>query len=265
MRMVRLALVQCDSVPLDVDGNVERGRSWIARAAAEGADLVVFPEMFTSGYDLGSLPDNLDQVAEALDGPTIRTLGATAREHRVNVIAPVPTRTSIPGVFENTAVILDRAGEVAGTYAKSHLFEGERGLFRPGSEFPVFTLDFGRVGLMICYDAGFPEVARQLAFGGAELLVAPAAFRSHDKYMWDIYFGSRALENACFVAATNRVGTDGGVTFFGNNQLRAPDGSVTIDGPIGIEDMQLADIDLDEVAKARQVIPYLRDIRRYTY
>ena len=119
--------------------------------------------------------------------------------------------------------------------------------FRAGDEFPVFETDLGKLGIMICYDAGFPEVARHLALQGAELIVAPCAFRKADKQMWDIYFKARALENALFVAATNRVGHEGDLHLFGSAVVSNPAGFLLAESPEDRENMLVADIDLEEV------------------
>jgi predicted amidohydrolase len=265
MRPVTIAMSQFESQVLDVEANLERARQIIQTAAAGGADLVIFPELFTIGYNMSIVGRHLPSLAEHSDGPTVSFLGECARKNSVNVVAPFAMRSAVPGVIENSAAVIDRFGECVGTYSKTHLWSTEREFFRAGTTYPTFKLDFGDIGVMICYDAGFPEVSRQLAFRGAELLVAPAAFAMRDKYMWDIYFRTRALENTCFVAGVNRVGHEGDLHMFGNNQLISPNSSVVAQGPVDADDVQIATIDLSEVAQARDSVPYLRDVKHYEY
>ena len=112
-------------------------------------------------------------------------------------------KSKIPGLLYNGLIVISRDGQLMGTYNKTHLWAGERFWFRAGDRYPVFDMDFGKVGLMICYDGGFPEVSRILALSGAELILCPSAFPIRDKDMWDVYFASRSLENCCFVAGIN--------------------------------------------------------------
>ena len=171
----------------------------------------------------------------------------------------------MPGVVYNAAVLLSGDGEVLGSFSKVHLILSERLYFRAGDEYPVFETDFGKIGLMICYDSGFPEVARILALQGAEIVFAPCAFRKADKHMWDIYFKARALENTFFVAATNRVGHEGDLHLFGSAVVSNPAGVLIAESPEDQENLLVVDVDLDEVRTRRARIPFLRDRRPELY
>lgn len=265
MKKVKIALVQFESILLDIKSNVEKGLGFAREAAKQGADLLVFPELFTTGYNTDLIGNQFYDSAEGLDGQTINTFCQAAKKYRLNIVAPIVLRQKMPGVIYNSAVVISREGVVLGVYNKTHLWAGERFYFKAGEEYPVFSMDFGRVGIMICYDGGFPEVARILALQGAELILCPSAFPIWDKDMWDIYFKSRALENACFVAGINRVGKEDKLHLFGNNKLANPRGKLILDAAMDVEEMQFVEIDLDDVPEFRKSVPYLKDRRIQTY
>ena len=179
---------------------------------------------------------------------------------------PYCTQSEIPGLLYNGLIVISRNGQLMGTYNKTHLWAGERFWFRAGDRYPVFHMDFGTVGLMICYDGGFPEVSRILALSGAELILCPSAFPIRDKDMWDTYFGSRSLENCCFVAGINRVGTEDDCYMFGNNKIYNYRGHLLAEAPVDEEFLLVQTVDLDDVAYHRATdVPYLQDRRVETY
>ena len=168
----RIALVQFEGTICDTVGNTAHACELVAEAAAGGADLVVLPELFSTGYNLDIVGPRILDLAESIDGPTVTALRSAARENGVYLIAGLAlSKEQLPAVAYNSSVFIDRSGELMGTFDKAHLWALERFYFRSGSEFPVFETDFGKVGIMICYDMGFPEVARILALKGAELIV----------------------------------------------------------------------------------------------
>ncbi|MDK2878831.1 MAG: beta-ureidopropionase [Thermoanaerobacteraceae bacterium] len=265
MRNVKLALVQFESKMMDVKFNVEKGLDFVKNASQQGADIVVFPELFTTGYNPNIIQKKYYDLAETLDGPTVSAFRETAEKFSVNIILPIVLQKQMPGIIYNSAVVIGREGEILGYYSKTHLWAGERFYFKAGDEYPVFNMDFGKVGIMICYDGGFPEVSRILALKGAELILCPSAFPIWDKDMWDIYFKSRALENACFVAGINRVGKEESLHMFGNNKIANPRGKILMESDLDVEQMQVFQIDLDEVLEYRKDVPYLKDRRIHTY
>ena len=165
-RTVHLALVQFESVLCDPAANTQKACRMIAEAAAEGADLVVLPELFSTGYELNIVGPHVPELAEPVDGPTVRALQDAARAGNCYVVAGLALAYDMAGVPFNSSVVIDRQGELLGTYDKQHLWALERFYFRSGCDCPVFDTDFGRIGVMICYDMGFPEVARMLGNGG---------------------------------------------------------------------------------------------------
>jgi len=264
-RPLRLGLVQMDAVLGDVKSNLERALEYVREAREREVDLLCFPELFSTGYNPALLGERYYSLAEPVSGPTIQRLARAARENGMHIIAPIVLEKSMPGVIYNAAVMLAGDGKVLGSFSKAHLIMSERLYFRAGDEFPVFDTDLGKIGIMICYDAGFPEVARVLALGGAEVVLAPCAFRKPDKQMWDIYFKARALENTFFVAATNRVGHEGDLHLFGTAVVSNPAGCLIAESPEDEENLLVVAIDLDEVRTRRARIPFLRDRRPGLY
>lgn len=265
MRRVTVGLAQMDCQLGQVASNIEKMGRFVEQAAAQGVQLLCFPELATTGYNPQLLGDRFAQLALTGDGPELAPLREAAREHDMWLVVPMAERRTLPGLPYNSAVVIDPQGRVAGSYAKAHLFAGERHWFRQGSEVSLFTGDFGTFGVLICYDAGFPELSRRLALAGAELLLLPSAWRVQDRRMWELNIAQRALENTLFFAGVNRVGREGDLHLFGNSQVADPWGRVVAEAPIDEEELLVVQLDLDQVRAARQDIPYLRDRRPDLY
>lgn len=265
MNKIKLALVQFESEVMNVEENVSKAIHFIKEAGKDNVDLIVFPELFTTGYALETIDKKFYDLAEKIDGYTIKSLSKAAKENNINIVAPIAFSKGVYGVIYNTAIVINRNGEVVGYYDKTHLWAGEMFYFTSGKDYPIFDMDFGKLGIMICYDGGFPEVSRLLALKGAELILCPSAFPIWDKDMWDIYFKSRSLENVCFVAGINRVGVEGTREMFGNNKLFNPRGEILLDAAMNKEDMQIVEIDLEDVKSYRKEIPYLKDRKPEEY
>jgi predicted amidohydrolase len=254
-----------DAILGDVGANLARALAYVQEAREENVDLLCFPELFSTGYNPALLGDRYYALAEPVSGPTIQRMAQAARESGLHIVAPIVLEKAAPGVIHNAAVMINGDGQVLGSFSKVHLILSERLYFRAGDEFPVFETDFGKLGIMICYDAGFPEVARLLALQGAEVILAPCAFRKPDKHMWDLYFQARALENTLFVAATNRVGHEGDLHLFGSAVVSNPTGILLAESPEDQENLLIVDVDLDQVREFRARIPFLRDRRPEIY
>lgn len=265
MRKIKVALVQFESKNLDVNYNISKAIRFINQAAEQNADLIVFPELFLTGYNMDLIGNQYYELAEGLNGEIVSILQKQALHNNINIVAPIAFQDEVPGVIYNSAIVINRNGEINGVYHKTHLWADEKLYFKEGTDLPVFEMDFGRIGIMICYDGGFPEVSRTLALKGAELILCPSAFPVKDKYMWDIYFKSRALENACFVASTNCVGNQNISNLFGNNKLVNPNAEVLLEGKINCEEMQVEEIDMDLVKEYRKRNPFLRDLKPEIY
>ena len=167
------------------------------------------------------------------------------------------SKEQLPAVAYNSSVFIDRSGELMGTFDKAHLWALERFYFRSGSEFPVFETDFGKVGIMICYDMGFPEVARILALKGAELIVCPSAWCEEDHDVWNF--------NTVYLAAVNRFGTEDALYMGGHTRVCNPRGAIMAELAEEAEGILYADLDFDALKRFRTASPYMRDRRPELY
>ncbi|HEX2184136.1 MAG TPA: carbon-nitrogen hydrolase family protein, partial [Chloroflexota bacterium] len=205
-REVTLAAVQ---VPLVRGGSVEEARrghldavaGLLAEAGRRGAHLAVLPELLNlMGAALP--PDGYAAAAETLDGETVTTVRRLAAGQGVAVVLPI-YRLDERQRLRNSAVVIDRAGEIAGCYDKVHPTRGEMGHgVVAGDTWPVFELDFGRVGVMICHDNSFVESARCLALGGAEIIAWPHVQSGWGDVVWDITLRSRAIDNGVYLVSS---------------------------------------------------------------
>jgi predicted amidohydrolase len=262
---MRVALAQMRSVAGDKERNVARAVEFVARAAKGGADLVVLPEFFNVEYFAQYRDYKYLDYAESLDGLSLRAVATTAAEHRIWTVATV-LEVRRPGAYYDTAVLIDRDGTPRGEYRKTHpaaVYSLEKIYFRFGSKFPIFDVEGWPVGIMICYDTFFPEVARTLALRGAELIIAPFAAPKHP--IWREMLVMRAFENGCYVAACNKVGIEGDWTFSGESMVTGPGGQVLAVASATDDDLVFADIDRDEVTASRRRYPMFRDRRPDLY
>ena len=232
---INLALIQFESILGDPAANRKKAETMIREAAGGGAELICLPELYTTGYNLDLVGPQMAQMAESIDGPTVTGLQKLAAELKVHILAPLAlqldegwTATATaeqPRPF-NSAVFIGDEGEIIGVYSKCHLFETERLYFQPGQELPVYNTKLGRIGIMICFDAGFPEVARILQLKGAELILCPSAWRIQDMGVWHLNMPQRAQENSCYLAAVNRYGREGSLYMGGYSIACGPAGDI---------------------------------------
>lgn len=211
-------LVQFDSqLGSTSDDTVGRMRDAIETADAE---LVVFPELATTGYNTF---DTLDSVAEPVPGPTTAELGAVARANEVEVVFGMPVEDD--GNVFNSAVWLDTEGEVRARYDKRHLWGDERDAYTPGSRYLVVDAPFARVGVQICYDLAFAEASAALARANCDIFVNISAWSFRMERDWDALLPARAIEQGAYVLGCNRAGTEPSGSFCGRSTAIEPDGT----------------------------------------
>ncbi|NMB13253.1 MAG: carbon-nitrogen hydrolase family protein [Firmicutes bacterium] len=253
-RVIRLATVQ---PPNERSGstwqerkasNVQIALDMLEKAAQEKADITCLPECFPT-RGLGNEPVDPFQVADAVGGEVFEQLAAFARQHSMYLVAPVTEK--IAECLRNAAWVIDRQGNLVGTYHKVHCTEGERkGGVIPGDSWPVFDLDFGRIGIMICHDNSFPESARCLALNGAEIVFWPHVQCGWGGELWDITLRSRAIDNAVYLVSSCygvRPGTawrPGQMT--GRSGIVGPDGMILAEAG-RLPKVVITEIDLDHV------------------
>lgn len=224
---VMVAVCQLAPVVGEVDANRERLAAAVRRAAEAGADVVVAPELATSGYVFRTR-EEVAKVAEPADGPTTALLGQLARELGVAVVAGLPEQTSGGDVY-NSAVVVDRSG-LRAVYRKVHLWGSEPDFFRAGEEPPpVVDMEWGRLGLMVCYDLEFPEWVRQCALAGAELICAPTNWPDEgrpegERPIETVNVLAAASANRVFIAAADRCGVERGTRWVSGSVIAGHDG-----------------------------------------
>ena len=240
MMDLRLALVQCESLPLDVPTNLARLDHFAAQAAASGAHLLVTPEMFLTGYNIGGPAAAV--LAERPDGPRAQAVAAIARQHQIAIVFGHPEHDGDGAVF-NAAQCVDAQGQTLGCYRKTHLFgDLDRGMFHPGpGDEPLFDLHGWRLGLLICYDVEFPENTRRLALQAADLVVVPTANMEGFDFVAQHLVPTRAYENPMFVAYANFCGSEGDLAYNGLSCVAAPDGAGLVQAGRGAT-LLLADV-----------------------
>jgi len=250
---LRIAVVEtCDAPPSTAD-NLMTGLLSLARAAAAGARLVLFPELFLTGYFL----DRAMVERAAAVGEALARLHAAAGELGVDVVAGAPLLEGQR--LLNTIAVL-RAGRTAEYYVKTHLYPSERDWFAPGGSLWTGEVAGWPCGILICYELGFPEIARTLALAGARLLLAPSAWGMGRARIWDVASLARAIENSCYLAAADQAGGNGALEFRGASRVVDPFGRVVagegppdmeVRGRGGLHRLWLTDLDTDLPEKAR--------------
>ncbi len=248
------AVVQMDCIPGDRAANLARAERFIRQAASRGAELIVLPELFDTGY---RVEEKDDLLAEPLPGAVSRWMQDMAAQYGAFLAAAVMERA--PDGICDTALLVG-AGGILSAHRKMHLWGGESARFRRGDTLCAAELPWAKAGLLICYEIGFPEQARVLARQGASLLLYPSAFGRARAYAWDIASRSRALENGAYVLAANRCGAERDTDFGGLSRIVAPDTTVLAGAGADGEAVLCAEIDLAAVDKQRDAIPYLRDL-----
>ncbi|WP_432798246.1 carbon-nitrogen hydrolase [Poriferisphaera sp. WC338] len=249
----------------------------VRTAAADGANIIVTPELFLSPYFPQSLDESNFDLAEPIPGPTSTYLQALADELNVTLHASLFERRA-PGLYHNTSVTMTPEQPIQ-LYRKMHIphdphFE-EKYYFTPGESFAIHATPHGNIGPLICWDQWFPEAARATALLGADLLVYPTAIAYLDseppeeqaaqRDAWITIQRSHAIANNLFVAACNRIGREGKLNFWGSSFIAAPDGTIIAQASETDEQIVIADLDLSMIETQRRAWPYLRDRLPHQY
>jgi N-carbamoylputrescine amidase len=279
----KIGLVQM-AMSADPDANVRRAIAKVAEAAAAGARLVCLPELFRSQYFAQREDPALFDLSEPVPGPTTDALGKAAQQAGVVVIAPLFERRA-PGLYHNSAAVIDADGQVVGIYRKMHIPDDpayyEKFYFTPGDlGFRAFDTRVGRIGTLVCWDQWYPEAARLTALQGANVLLYPTAIGWHPAEKathgaaqldaWRTIQRSHAIANGCYVAAVNRVGYEraaggDGLEFWGSSFLADPLGTVMVEAPPDREAVVIGEVDVARIETVRRGWPFLRDRRIDAY
>lgn len=263
MREINVAIVQTNPRLGDVEGNTYQMKRRIEEICGmEEVNLIVFPELCTTGYECGM---GFTDLAETIPGETVNIIAKHAEEYAVYIAFGLAAKAKVESILYDAAVLVGPEGELTGAYHKVHLKGEERLAFRPGFRYPVLETDFGLVGLVLGWDLAFPEVARSYALEGVELLCVLANWEKPHETEWRSYVYSRAFENALFVAAANRVGAEPSYEFLGASRVVGPRGKTHAIVEGDSEGYMIARIDLDEVKKVREDLQIMQCRQPRTY
>jgi N-carbamoylputrescine amidase len=277
--------MRCDEDPAR---NFDRALELTREAVAKGAQVICLPELFRSRYFCQTEEHRFFDLAETIPGPSSETLSALAAELGVTIIASLFERRA-PGLYHNTAAVLDGVRGYLGKYRKMHIPDDpryyEKFYFTPGDlGFRSFSTRYAEIGVLVCWDQWYPEAARLTALSGAEILFYPTAIGWHPEEReglgaqqheaWELSQRAHAVANGCYVVAVNRTGfepTPGasspseGIAFWGQSFVAAPDGSLRFRAPSGEEYVGVVEIDLTLLEETRRHWPFLRDRRIDAY
>jgi len=285
----QVGLLQLRSSP-DPEENLERALRRIRETARQGAQVICLPELFRTQYFCQREEAALFDLAEPIPGPTSDAVATVARQERVVVIVPIFERRA-PGIYHNTAAVIDADGSLLGLYRKMHIPDDplyyEKFYFTPGDlGYRAFDTQYGRLGALVCWDQWYPEGARLTALQGAVTLFYPTAIGWHpaekaesgaaQQDAWRTIQRAHAIANGVFVAVVNRVGhEDGnirghgaageGLEFWGSSFLCDPFGRVLAEAASDAEQVLVAEVDLQQLEEVRRHWPFLRDRRIDSY
>jgi beta-ureidopropionase len=281
-RNVRCGLIQASNV-LDSDRSlaaikkamIDKHLKLIEEAARKEVKILCLQELFYGPYFCAEQDARWYELTEPVpDGPTVKLMQKVAVKHRMVIVVPV-YEEHMPGVYFNTAAVIDADGSYLGKYRKHHIPHCHPGFwekfyFTPGDlGYPVFETKYARVGVYICYDRHFPEGARILGLNGAEIVFNPSAtVAGLSEYLWELEQPAHAVANGYFVGPINRVGTEKPWSigeFYGKSYFCNPRGKIIAQASRDKDEVVVGDLDLDMIAEVRKVWQFFRDRRPETY
>jgi N-carbamoylputrescine amidase len=281
MKPFTVGLIQAAVGP-DIAANVRDAQDKIRAAAAKGAQIVCLQELFDARYFAQATDPKRFDIAEPIPGPTVTSMQALAKQLSIVLVVPIFEREA-PGVYRNSAAVVDADGSLLGVYRKLHIPDDpqyyEKYYFTPGDGFRVWPTKSAKIGTLICWDQWFPEGARITSLLGAEILFYPTAIGWHPAEKaqvgkdqlsaWQTIQRSHAIANGVFVAAVNRVGHESepgtnGIEFWGHSFVADPFGRVIAEAGTGPE-VLIATCDPAIIEETRRNWPFLRDRRVDAY
>jgi predicted amidohydrolase len=271
-REVKVAGIQLKCVVGKKEEMVDNAIGVLEKAGEEDIQIALLGELFFMEYDRFLQREfekyqPMFEIAEPIPGPTINKICQIASKHKMYIIAPIFEKAG-PGVYYNSAAVIDSEGKVIGVSRKRHIpavQSLEKLYFRPGSEFPVYSAPFGKFGVGICFDRRFPETARILALNGAEIYFNPVAAGGYVKETYEMIARMRAIDNGMFSVFVNRAGYEGNTYFFGDSIICDPWGKIIASAGEKENEIVSAIINLEDVDKARIESGVFRDLRPDIY
>jgi N-carbamoylputrescine amidase len=275
---VNIGLVQmtCTEKP---EANLKKALARIEEAAKRGAQVVCLQELFRSQYFCQTEDIELFKLAESIPGPTTEALCKLARRKKIDIVASLFEKRA-PGIYHNTAVMINADGVIVGRYRKMHIPDDplyyEKFYFTPGDlGFQTHDTTYGKLGALVCWDQWFPEAARLTALSGAQFLFYPTAIgwlpgekesmNQAQHSAWETIQRAHAIANGLFVVVVNRVGLEGKLTFWGQSFVADPFGRVLAKASADKEEVMVVECDLHLIEETRQNWPFLRDRRIDAY
>jgi len=285
MKEIKIGIIQQHNVA-DIKNNIERLAENITNLAQRGAQLIILQELHNSLYFCQTEDVNKFELAETIPGPSTEFYGELARELGVVIVTSLFEKRA-PGLYHNTAVVIEKDGSIAGKYRKMHIPDDpayyEKFYFTPGDlGFHPIDTSVGRLGVLVCWDQWYPEAARLMALQGAEILIYPTAIgyetsdtdeeQQRQREAWTTVMRGHAVANGLPVIAVNRVGYEpdpskqtGGIQFWGSSFVAGPQGELHYQAYTDDEESIIVNIDLERSENVRRWWPFLRDRRIDNY
>lgn len=280
-RNVKSGLIQCHN-PINDESRpvkeiqqaaLEHHLPFIEEAGKKGVQILCLQEIFNGPYFCPSQDARWYDAAEPVPGPTVNLIAEYAKKYEMVIIVPVYEYVQ-PGVYYNTAAVIDADGTYLGKYRKKQIPHTngfwEKFFFKPGDdEWPVFQTRYAKIGVYICYDRHFPEGARILGLNGAEIVYNPSAtVAGLSQHLWKLEQPAHAVANGYFMGCINRVGTEPPWNigkFYGNSYHVNPRGEIINCASEDEDELLISDLDLDMIDEIRKVWQFYRDRRPETY
>ena len=278
---MKIGIIQQANTP-DIQKNIAGLKDKIRKAANEGAQLIVLQELHNSLYFCQVEDTNIFDLAETIPGPSTDDFGSLAKELGVVIVLSLFERRA-PGLYHNTAVVIEKDGTIAGKYRKMHIPDDpayyEKFYFTPGDlGFKPIDTSLGKLGVLVCWDQWYPEAARLMAMAGADILIYPTAIgwestdtedeKSRQLGAWVISQRGHAVANGLHVISVNRTGYEpdpsgqtNGITFWGNSFVAGPQGEILWQASNDKEEVQIVEIDMKRSEQVRRWWPFFRDRR----
>ncbi|MBS5796770.1 MAG: carbon-nitrogen hydrolase [Dysgonomonas mossii] len=278
---MKIGIIQQANTP-DIQKNIAGLKDKIRKAANEGAQLIVLQELHNSLYFCQVEDTNIFDLAETIPGPSTDDFGTLAKELGVVIVLSLFERRA-PGLYHNTAVVIEKDGTIAGKYRKMHIPDDpayyEKFYFTPGDlGFKPIETSLGKLGVLVCWDQWYPEAARLMAMAGADILIYPTAIgwestdtedeKNRQLGAWVISQRGHAVANGLHVVSVNRTGYEpdpsgqtNGITFWGNSFVAGPQGEILWQASNDKEEVQIVEIDMKRSEQVRRWWPFFRDRR----
>ena len=275
---MKIGLIQQHNTGNMADNRQRLGEK-IKKLAHEGAELIVLQELHNGLYFCQTEDVNVFDQAESIPGPSTEFYGNLAKELGVVIVTSLFERRA-PGLYHNTAVVMEKDGTIAGMYRKMHIPDDpgyyEKFYFTPGDlGFQPIDTSVGRLGVLVCWDQWYPEAARLMALQGAEMLIYPTAIgydpndtpdeQERQRMAWQTIQRGHAVANGLPVVTVNRVGEEDGVPFWGTSFVAGPQGELLYEAPTSQEVETIVDVDMQRSEQVRRWWPFLRDRRIDAY